>query len=101
MTYLKKELNYTGLSEHIQSLIVMFSLRPWSGRLIYIINLLSCIMASAKKEKLHKMPSDLKRVIDNSREAKKAWEEITPLARNEWICWVEDAKKEETRVHRI
>ena len=21
------------------------------------------------------------------------WEDITPLARNEWICWVESAKR--------
>jgi hypothetical protein len=24
-----------------------------------------------------------------------AWEDITPLARNEWICWIESAKKQE------
>lgn len=29
------------------------------------------------------------------------WEDITPLARNEWICWIESAKKIETRNHRI
>ena len=29
------------------------------------------------------------------------WEDITPLARNEWICWIEDAKKIETRERRI
>lgn len=29
------------------------------------------------------------------------WESLTPLARNEWICWVEDAKKLETRNTRI
>jgi nitrite reductase/ring-hydroxylating ferredoxin subunit len=30
-----------------------------------------------------------------------AWEDITPLARNEWICWIESAKKAETRIRRI
>ena len=30
-----------------------------------------------------------------------AWEDITPLARNEFICWVTDAKKPETRARRI
>ena len=29
------------------------------------------------------------------------WLSITPLARNEWICWVESAKKTETRLKRI
>jgi hypothetical protein len=30
-----------------------------------------------------------------------SWEDITPLARNEWICWVESAKRSETRSKRI
>lgn len=50
---------------------------------------------------VHKLPSDLGKAITSLTSAKKAWEDITPLARNEFICWVEDAKKEETRVHRI
>ena len=29
------------------------------------------------------------------------WQDITPLARNEWICWIEDAKREATRQGRI
>lgn len=29
------------------------------------------------------------------------WDDLTPLARNEFICWVISAKKEETREHRI
>ena len=49
----------------------------------------------------HKMPSDLKNNINSLPTALKAWEDITSLARNEWICWIEDAKKEETRNHRI
>ncbi len=30
-----------------------------------------------------------------------AWVDLTPLARNEWICWIESAKKEETRTRKI
>ena len=30
-----------------------------------------------------------------------AWKDITPLARNEFICWVEDAKQQTTRERRI
>ena len=50
---------------------------------------------------VHKVPTDLRKVLTTSLKAKEAWEDITPLARNEWICWVEDAKKAETRSHRI
>ncbi len=49
----------------------------------------------------HRMPRDLKHAIASARGAQAAWEDITPLARNEWICWIESAKKEETRIHRI
>jgi uncharacterized protein YdeI (YjbR/CyaY-like superfamily) len=50
---------------------------------------------------LHKMPVDLRREINSAPAAKAAWGDITPLARNEWICWVTSAKKPETRKHRI
>lgn len=50
---------------------------------------------------MHKIPKDLKVAITSSKKTEEAWEDITPLARNEWICWVEDAKKTETRAHRI
>ena len=49
----------------------------------------------------HKLPADLQKVIMSSPKAQMAWEDITPLARNEWICWIESAKKPETRSHRI
>ena len=50
---------------------------------------------------LHGMPVDLRRVIDSISKVKEAWKDITPLARNEWICWVTSAKKSETREERI
>ena len=50
---------------------------------------------------VHKLPADLKKVLSAHREMMEAWEDITPLARNEFICWIEDAKKAETRAKRI
>ena len=50
---------------------------------------------------VHKVPADLRKVLTSSRAARAAWVDITPLARNEWICWIESAKKPETRSHRI
>ncbi|RJP44376.1 hypothetical protein C4587_02000 [Candidatus Parcubacteria bacterium] len=49
----------------------------------------------------HKAPTDLRKVLTSSGAARAAWEDITPLARNEWICWILSAKKAETRNHRI
>jgi uncharacterized protein YdeI (YjbR/CyaY-like superfamily) len=50
---------------------------------------------------LHKLPADFRRAIESDAAAKDLWAAITPLARNEWICWVTSAKKEETRKRRI
>lgn len=49
----------------------------------------------------HKMPADLKMSLVSDEKVNSLWEAITPLARNEFICWVEDAKKPETRTRRI
>jgi hypothetical protein len=49
----------------------------------------------------HKLPADLRGSLIAKPKALSAWESITPLARNEWICWVESVKKEETRTHHI
>lgn len=49
----------------------------------------------------HKMPADLKRVLVADKTALAKWEDITPLARNEWICWVESVKSPEKRQEHI
>lgn len=50
---------------------------------------------------VHRLPADLKKVIASVPKIVVAWEDITPLARNEWICWITSAKKAETRRVRI
>jgi uncharacterized protein YdeI (YjbR/CyaY-like superfamily) len=45
---------------------------------------------------VHKLPADFRSAIESDAAAKCLWVTITPLARNEWICWVTSAKKEET-----
>ena len=50
---------------------------------------------------VHKLPTDFRKAIIGSPKVLKLWEDITPLARNEWICWVDDAKQEKTRERRI
>ena len=46
---------------------------------------------------VHKLPADLRKALIDDRKALIVWEDLTPLARNEWICWVTFVKKEETR----
>jgi len=50
---------------------------------------------------VHKMPMDLKARLLGDDIVLRFWESLTPLARNEFICWVENAKQIETRKRRI
>lgn len=50
---------------------------------------------------VHKLPGDLRSALVASPVVSHAWTDITPLARNEFICWVEDAKQTTTRERRI
>jgi hypothetical protein len=50
---------------------------------------------------VHKLPADLRKALIANATALDAWKDITPLARNEFICWVEDAKQQTTRQRRI
>jgi len=49
----------------------------------------------------HTMPADLGETLASSPAARAAWEDITPLARNEWICWIISNKKPETRKNHV
>lgn len=50
---------------------------------------------------VHKLPDDLKQSLLANPKVLTSWESLTPLARNEFICWVEDAKQDATRLRRI
>jgi uncharacterized protein YdeI (YjbR/CyaY-like superfamily) len=58
-------------------------------------------MAGTSKEVsggvVHKLPEDLQKALTADDAALAAWEDLTPLARNEWICWTISVKKPETR----
>ena len=50
---------------------------------------------------VHKVPEDLKKALTTNQAALAAWEDITPLARNEWLCWITSVKRPETRVQHV
>jgi uncharacterized protein YdeI (YjbR/CyaY-like superfamily) len=50
---------------------------------------------------VHKVPADLRVVLLATDEVREQWNGLTPLARNEWICWVTSVKKAETRKQHI
>jgi hypothetical protein len=50
---------------------------------------------------VHKVPADLRKALTSDSAALAIWEGLTPLARNEWICWVTFVKKDETRQEHV
>ena len=50
---------------------------------------------------VHKVPVDLRDALEAVPNVLKIWNGLTPLARNEWICWATYVKKEETRKQHI
>ena len=50
---------------------------------------------------VHKVPADLRKALLTDSAARVKWEDITPLARNEWICWTISVKMAETRKQHV
>ena len=50
---------------------------------------------------VHRAGADLQTAIRSESEILVLWEGLTPLGRNEFICWVDDAKQLATRQRRI
>jgi hypothetical protein len=46
---------------------------------------------------VHDLPEDLRAALIADPHALAAWEDLTPLARNEWICWAISVKRPQTR----
>jgi len=55
----------------------------------------------SKPGPVHEAPADLRKALSADATTRAAWKDLTPLARNEWICWVISAKQKATRSKRI
>jgi hypothetical protein len=49
----------------------------------------------------HDLPADLRKALTADSKALAAWEDLTPLARNEWICWTIYVKSPEKRKEHV
>ena len=47
---------------------------------------------------VHSVPNDLRKCLYSDSAALDIWQSLSPLARNEWICWATFVKKPETRM---
>ena len=50
---------------------------------------------------VHEVPADLREALSSDPRALAVWETLTPLARNEWICWTTAVKRPETRKEHV
>ncbi len=50
---------------------------------------------------VHKIPDDLRKALVASKSAVSKWNSLTPLARNEWICWTITVKQAATRQEHV
>ncbi len=50
---------------------------------------------------VHRVPADLRAALTSTLAVAEKWNDLTPLARNEWICWVTYVKKAETRADHV
>lgn len=58
-------------------------------------------MTTAQHGTAHKVPPDLHKALNANKSVLTNWNNLTPLARNEWICWVTFVKKHQTRTAHI
>jgi len=49
----------------------------------------------------HGVPADMRKALAAHPDARATWNGLTPLARNEWICWTISVKKPETRAKHV
>jgi uncharacterized protein YdeI (YjbR/CyaY-like superfamily) len=50
---------------------------------------------------VHTVPLDMRTALTKSLKTIDAWNNLTALGRNEWICWITSVKKPETRANHI
>lgn len=50
---------------------------------------------------IHELPEDMAIALGSDLATSTRWNKLTPIQRNEWICWVTIVKKPETRVAHI
>lgn len=50
---------------------------------------------------LHELPADMEHALAADEQLITRWNSLTPIQRNEWICWVSHVKKSETRIAHV
>ena len=54
----------------------------------------------SNKTKLN-LPADLRKALVSDSKIQKLWDDVTPIAKRDFVSWIESAKQSETRARRI
>ena len=54
-----------------------------------------------REEPEPKVPADLRKVLSAASQTRAQWNDLTPLARQDFIMWINSAKQRETRKRRL
>ena len=68
---------------------------------IKIITILNIMTKKIADGVVHDVPIDMEKALTSNEQILASWNNLTPIQRNEWICWVTIVKKSETRVEHI
>jgi hypothetical protein len=66
-----------------------------------VLNMQHMIKKQITTKLPHAVPTDLKKTLTADPKALAAWNDLTPLSRNEWICWITFVKQAKTRQDHI
>lgn len=58
-------------------------------------------MSKISSGTVHKLTQAFKDILSHNDKLLFIWESLTPLARNEWLCYLSSPKKEETKIIRL
>ena len=73
----------------------------WQAAGVAVGDVLSLTIAPVEVEPEPKVPADLRKALSAHTAARATWDDITPVARRDWIHWITSGKKAETRERRI
>ena len=80
-------------------LLILKSIREQAGKTFG--NEVKVTVEADAEKRVVAVPAELKRVFQSETEAKAAFEKLSYTRQKEYVSWIEDAKKEETRRNRI
>ncbi len=86
--------SYSVACQRTLYIIALFYFFVNERRVCYSNNMTTTTLAAGV---VHQIPADIRAALLSDESVRERWEDLTPLARNEWLCWIISNKRPETR----